>query len=829
MDALARELRHAFRSLRRSPGFTAVVVVTLGLGLGATTALFSVLYQVLLEPLPYEDPGTLARVHATAPGPRGAGIDTLNWSHPKLVSLRRAEPPFRGLAAYRSFSGNLTGGDVPERVRGELVSPGYFRLLGARSLHGRTFGPEEMSEDEAVPLAVLSHGLWLRRFGGDPGVVGRRLTLDGVQLTVVGVMPRNFEGLAGPTEVWVPLGMARSLYYAQALEERFNHWLRVVGRVDPGLEPAAVEAGTREAARQVAEEIGGPVDPDDVGAAVLPLEELRATAPLRTSLLVLLGAVGFVLLIACLNVSNLLLARTTARGRELAVRAALGAGRARILRQLVVEGLVLAAAGGGLALLAARWILDGVRAVAPASATWWGAGGLGGAGFDVHVAAVALVGALVVALGAGLGLLPGLRVAGMDPADVLRGTGRGVRPHGSSTLVGRRPWRVSVLVQTALAVVLLVGAGLMVRSQLRLQAADPGIRPEGLVTFRIEPSSDRSPEELASFKVALAGRLEAVPGVTGATEGQCTPLSGGCSVSVLTRIEGEVEFEEGERPVVGVHRVLPGHFEVLGTPILSGRDFRSSDRIGTGKVVLVNRAFARRFLPGAEPLGRRLHVAQSYFRGDSAAAIVGVVGDVAYGAPGDPVRPAVYVPSLQSPWAAGTWIVRSDVEPSTVVPAVRRAVLDVDADLPIFDVATMEERVAEATATTRFAAGLLTGFALLAGLLAAVGIYGVVAWVVGRRVRELGVRAALGAERRDLLRLAMREGLTPALGGLGLGLLVALGLTRSFRSLLFEIGSTDPATYAAVAVGLAGVCCLACFLPARRAVDLDPMTVLREE
>lgn len=829
METLLQDVRYALRALRRTPGFAAVAVVTLALGIGANVAIFSLIYAALLRPLPFPEPERLATLSFVAPRLDGTGMDTMPfWSYPKFETLRAADHPFEELAGYATFDLNLTAGD-PERLAVEVVSGGYFPLLGVRALEGRTFAPEEDATPRTHPVILLSHGLWQRRFGGDPGVMGRRIEINGVPLAVVGVLPEGFRGLTGTAEAWVPMMTAPLLTYDEQLEERWSHWHRVVGRLEPGASLERAGARLPALARAIAEAHPRPSRPTEVwDVAAAPLEAARLDAGLRTSVLVLFGAVGFVLLIGCVNVAGLLLARAAARRREVAIRLAVGAGRGRLVRQLLTESIVLALAGGAAGLLLGLWGTDALTAIAPAVA---GEGRISplvelrGLGLDLPVLGFTL--AVSVGTGVLFGLIPALQATHPSITGALHG-GDGALP---GLRASRRDVRgVLVAAEVALALMLLIGAGLMLRSFATLRGVPIGFEPDGVLAFQLDPAGSQVDMAGApAFYAELLRRIAALPGVEAAAVNRCPPLSGRCMGSFVTRLDATVFTPDAEGPFVGVHAVSADYFRTLRIPLLRGRAFDERDRRGAPLVAIVNETAARTLWPGQDPIGRRIGVGMHPWRDGATAEVVGVAGDARYGAADAPIGPDVYVSMLQGGRPSNTVMVRAAGDPRALVGPVRREVLALKPDLPIFDIATLEERVGEALAPARFGALLLALFAAVALALAAVGIYGTIAYAVAQRTREIGIRMALGAARRDVLALMVGRMLLPAAAGLLLGLGGAAALTRVLSSLLYGVGATDPATFAAVAALLAAVALLASWIPARRAARVDPMVALRNE
>jgi predicted permease len=805
LDELAQDVRYALRQLRRSPGFALVAVLTLALGIGANTAIFSVVNGVLLRPLPFREPDRLVRVFSLDEGKRAAvsPLDFADW--------RDQARSFEGLAAVNALTLNLTGGGEPERLEGASVSAALFSVLGVRPIAGRTFAPSEDAPG-APRLVLLGEPLWRRRFGADPGLVGRTVLLDGEVYTVVGIVPAASAYPAG-AEVWTPLDLS------QEARSRGARYLRVIGRLAPGTAASAAGAEMAAIARRLEEQ-----DPDHntgFGAAVVPLHQ-QIVGEVRTPLLVLLGAVGFVLLIACANVANLLLARAIGREGELAVRAALGAGRGRIVRQLLTESLLLAllgsAAGVALAAAAMRAFVAAVPDDLPRVA-------------EVGIDGTVLLATAGAALATGLlfGLAPALQASTPILVGTLKQGGRGASGHAGR----RRASDALVVAEVALAVVLLAGAGLLTRSFTRLLEVDPGFRPERVTTFTVTlpPAKYGKDAQLQAFAAALVERLARLPGAQSAAVVSGLPLSD-AGFSLSFTVDGRPAPDPGAEPSAQVRVATPAYFATMGIPLVRGRAFTERDRDGSPQVVVINREAARRFFPGEDPLGRRVQLGWTRDSVRMGGEIVGVVGDVRqFGLDAAPV-PEIYAPYDQFPLDELSAVVRStadEQDQAAVLAAVWGAVGELDRDLPVYALRTLEELVSESVARPRFYMLLLGAFAAVALLLSAVGIYGVMSYAVRQRTREIGIRVALGATGGRVLRMVLGQGLTLALAGAILGLLAALWVTRLMASLLYGVSPTDPPALAAGAVVLVAVAALACYLPARRAARADPLTAIRAD
>ena len=832
LDVARQDLRFALRTLRRTPGFTLVVVLTLAIGIGANTAIFSAVNTLLLRPLPFAEPDRLMRVSLTAPaqgsGPAGMGgmpaRDDVPWSYPKYAAFREMQPAFTDVAVYGTREFTVRGELGAERLRGEWVGGRYLATLGLVPQLGRDFAPEEDRAPGGPRVALLADGFWRSRFGGDSAVLGRALDLDGRPYTIVGVLPPGFRGLTGNADFLLPL-LSQSV---EALDHPYMHGWEMVARRKPGVSVAQAQGVVRALGARLHErfphaEVAG----ERWGAAARPLDAARVDPQVRRALLVLLGAVGLVLLIACANVANLFLVRATGRRREMAVRQAVGAGRGRLVRQLLSESLMLGVLGGAAGLVVAWWGVRLLAALDPSRALRiQQLAGIGAVGFDTIRLDVA-----AFTVNAGLALLTGL-VFGLAPAVLATrdAVGRALRGDGSaSDGRRRRRWRGRDLLssaQVALALVLLAGSGLMLRSLGNLMAVSPGVRAEGVLTLRLEPAAGAAGDSLPHFYDALLARVGAIPGVTGASITDCPPLDGMCNGTIVIPRD-RPEPAPGTAPNVGVHWVSEGWFAQLGVPLRRGRAFGPEDRVGSRGAVVVSETAARTLWPGEDPVGKPLNVGQGGYWNDT-AYVVGVVGDVRYGALEAPPQPEVYFSYRQSPMGRAMLFVRTDGDPLALLPAVRGVLRELVPASPLYDVRTLEARVADATAYARFGAVLLAAFAGIALALATLGLYGVVAYSVAQRRRELGVRSALGATRRNLVRLVVGQGAALAAVGAVVGLLGAGAATRLLQAQLYGVTPTDPLTYAAIVVVLGAAVLAASWLPARRAARVAPTEALRE-
>ncbi|HSA55038.1 MAG TPA: ABC transporter permease [Gemmatimonadaceae bacterium] len=807
--SILQDLRYALRALRRTPAFSATVLVTLALGIGANVAIFSVVHGVLLKRLPYEDPDRIVHVAHQEPG-------TL-VSEPEFVDYRRDAKAIERLAAYRSATVSLTGTNVePERITLATVSEGFFDILGARPLLGRPFIAEE-EQQRGPRVAILSYGLWQRRFGGDSAVIGRDVVLQGTPRTVVGVMPARFAFPSPDIALWLPM----RLNY-DTLWTRNNHYLEMIGRLAPGMTVTQASLELNGMARRFMTDFPEVYSPDQpLVAVVTPLPDL-VLARTRPYLTAMFGAVAFVLLIACVNVANLLLARGETRRRELAIRTAMGASRARVVRQVLTESVVFALGGGILGLGIALGGVRAVRALAPADLPRVE---------EITVAPLVLAFALAVTLGTGLlfGVVPALRGAREDAAESLKEGGK--TSSGQARGLGRAR-RALVVAELALAVVTLAGAGLMIRSLWKLQALDLGFRTERLLTMRVAPpEAQYTGGRAAPFYETLVERVRAIPGVQGAAAVYELPVADGNSMwSIL--VNGAPMGTVANSPAAMPQTVSPGYFEVMGITVLQGRGFTAADRAGAPLTVVINETMAREHWPDRSPLGGTIKMLNEQSQW---ATVVGVVRDVRSNGFLGRIPPTMYFPHAQAGQSAYyvpsamSLAIRTRGEPEGIIPAVRRIIRELEPAAPISRIRTMDQVVAESVASRRFTTQLLAGFAALALLLAGVGLYGVVSYAVTQRRFEIGVRLALGASQRQVIGLVLREGLRTAAIGAVTGLAGAIAVTRLMRSLFVDVQPADPITLASVVGILVVVALVASLVPARRASAVDPMRALRAE
>src|SRR6266540_6359454 len=818
--ALWQDLRFGARMLMKQPGFTLIAVLTLALGIGANTAIFSVVNALLLRPLPYRQPERLVKVFRTPPDPTKGMLPSI-WSYPRFEMLRDQNQSFAEVVGFNQSPYNLTGADAPEQLQMEMVSDGYFPLLGVNTIVGRSFTAED-----AGTAALLGYGLWQRRFGGDPQAVGKTIELDKQAFTIVGVLPPGFRGQSGTADVWLPMWAAPK-FVRTALTHPNDHNLQVIARLKDGVTLTAAQADMQRVSAQIEQKYPSPPDtaPGNAKVPVLePFQAAKVEPALKTSLLLLLGAVGLVLLIACANVANLLLARAVARQREFALRAALGASRLRLMRQLIAESLLLALVGGALGVLLARWGVTLLLHIRPRDNT----NPLFGTAythtfnfFTVNLDWRVLGFNFALALLTGLlfGLLPALQSSFINVNAVLKESAGFHGPRKASVR------GLLVIGEMALALLLLSGAGLMLNSLWRLQSVKLGFVPENLLQMTVY-ARDAKPE----FYEQVLARVQALPGVEAASFSRNAPLLGR-SASALIDIEGRADSNQPGQASVGFHSVSPDYFKTLGIALLRGRVFTAQDRAGAPRVALINKAAAEKFFPGEDPIGQRLrpYARPQYQTNELFVEIVGVVDNVPYERLEEGIGPDIYVSALQPTGRTPILIVRSSLDPAALTAAVRQAVLALDRNVPLTAIQTMRERAVEMTSRTRFIAVVLGLFAGLALLLAGIGIYGVMAYSVSARTREVGIRMALGAQSADVIRLILGQGLMLASIGVGIGLLASLALTRLMKGLLFGVGATDPLTFSVITLLLLGVAGLACWLPARRATKVDQLVALRYE
>jgi putative ABC transport system permease protein len=809
LESFLQDLRYGARTLRASPGFAAIAMVTLALGIGANSAIFSVANALLLKPLPFENLDRLVAVRESLPN---QGLKATAVSPADFVDWTEQQSAFEKLAAYRVRSVTLTGGGEPELLRATFVSQDFFSALQTNATQGRVLLPEE-SELGRDQVVVISHGLWQRRFAASANTLGSNITLDGRAVTIVGILPAGF-GFPFGTDVWGPLALT-----PQQREQRDTRNLYVLAQLKPGVALAQAQTEMQAVAKRI-EELH-PLTNTGIAVSVIPLRDLQSafTQPL---VLVLLGMAAFLLLIACANVASLLFARASVRSKEIALRTALGAGRWRIVRQLLAESLVLSCAGAAAGLLIARWASDYVRASIPPGVarhlTGWDRIGIDG-GVLALTLAVAFLTTLV------FGLLPALRTSRPDLNNTLKEGGR-LAAGGGRT----RVWGFLVAVEVALALVLLVGAGLTAKGFWRILRMFDSADPAGILVLQtpLPETKYKDPQRVTEFYQRVTQRMAALPGVTSVSTASNTPLNNRPNPVVELLIEGRPALQPGERQPADLVVISPGYFTTLGIPLLQGRAFTENDAVLAERVAIISETAARRYWPNEDPLGRRIK--RSGATGDAQwMTIVGVAADVKQGWFDKEIRPQVYLPDLQSPRLGMTFLLRTSADPMSLAGAARAQVLAVDPDQPIEHLQTLEQMFVEETSPFRFAAELMLAFGAIALLLAAVGVFGVLSYTVTQRTHEIGVRIALGARKRDVLRLIAGRGLLTAGVGLAAGFPVALLLSRLMASQLFGVVALDLPVLGIIALLLAGVALAASCIPTLRASRVDPMIALRSE
>ncbi len=813
MGTLMQDMRYAIRMLSKNPGFAFIAVLTLALGIGANTAIFSVVNAELLRPLPFRDSGSLVSVATANSRMHSSNGST---SYPDFMDWRSQNQVFENMAAYTGATFTLTGQVNPAHLEGASVSSDIFDLLGVSPELGRTFQPGEDEPNHHV--VVISDHLWKQQFGGDPGIIGRSITIDNDGYTVVGVMPANFRYplQREPEAIWSTLSPLNETTdnSPPMVQHRGAHFLTCIARLKPGVTLAQAQAAMDVIASSLSKQY-----PDTNKYMNVHLSSLqdRLTGSIRPALLVMMIAVGLVLLIACVNVANLLLARATTRGREIAIRTAMGAGRIRVVRQLLTESLLLAIVAGVLGAALAVWGSDVLVRWSPENLPRVG---------EIHIDGWAL------AFTAGLSLLTGI-LFGLAPA--LQSTHSNIveaLKEGSLSMTAgrsRHGLRSSlVIVEMALALILLVSAGLLIRSLIRLQEVNPGFDPHNVMTASLDlPDAKYSDPKKAEFFRELIPRLQAIPGVQSAAAVYPLPMSGD-EIRTSFQIEGRPVAKSDESHT-SIRAVTPNYFATMRIPLLQGREFTERDDASATKVLIVNQAFAQQFFPGENPIGKRILAGIANAGEPPMREIIGVVGNVKFEDLTTEFSPESYIPYGQLQFGSIAIVVRSSKDPEGLAKPIASAVQSLDKDLPTYAPKTVEQYLDGTIAVPRFNTFLLAIFAALAMVLTAVGLYGVISYTVAQRTHEIGIRMALGAQPGDMMRLVVGQGMRLALFGVGVGLVAALGLTRFLSSLLFGVSSTDPVSFAAVVAMLFAVVLLACYIPARRAMRVDPMVALRYE
>jgi putative ABC transport system permease protein len=812
MANLRQDIQFGFRMLLKSRGLAAIAIFALALGIGANTAIFSVVNTVLLRALPYPQPDRLVWFWESQPG-----LEQGPFSAADFLDYQAQNQSFQQVATVRRLSFNLTGQGAAERIPGMVATPNVFSLLGVHPILGRDFVPEEGAFG-SPRRALLTYGFWQSHFAGDRTVVGRPLTLDNQPVQIIGVLPANFRYGGTDVQLWVnPVNVVPEVFTAfpdwerTIRNNRETHYLSIIGRLKPGIALSQAQSDINNIVAHLHQQY--PVTTGH-NVQLIPLRELSA-GPVRQTLVVLLAVVGLVLLIACANVANLLLARAVARRREIAIRTVLGAGRLRIVRQLLTESMLLSLVGGALG-LALAWVL--VRLLVAASPQQLPR--VQEITLDLRV----LLFTLGVSLLTGLlfGLAPAIAATRHSLGHFLKEAGRG----GAQGLAHNRLRGVLVVAEVAFSLVLLVCAGLLGRSFVRMLEVNPGFRPDHMVTMWMNfTSANYAPKGRSTqFLDQLLPRVAALPGVEGVAISNDLPLEGDDTTTGLSDVEGRAPYARGQQPLVGVHAINPGYFQAMGIPLLRGRELLASDSANSSPVLVINQKLAETLWPGQDPLGKHCNV-----MGDKPSEVVGVVGNVLHNGLGESVSLESYHAFPQNPWSYVGLAVRTHGDPGAVYGAVRSLVAQIDPELPVHDMRPMEQVMAETMASRRLTLWLVGAFAALALMLASVGIYGVMSYAVTERLHEIGVRVALGAQRRDVLRLVVGHGMRLAAIGLLLGSMAAFFAARAMTTLLFGIRPSDPFTYIGIAMVLALAALAASYIPARRATAVDPMVALRYE
>jgi len=827
LESIAQDVRFALRTLRKSPGFTIVAVLALAIGIGGNTAIFSLVDAVRARALPYQEPERLVGLFGNV---QRTTVERRGTSYPDYADWRAQATSFVDMAAFDSLTATLFTKEEPERLTGERVSPGYFSIIGISPARGRTFRSDEDAVGNAADVVILSDGLWKRRFGSDPNIIGHTITLNTRACTVVGIMPPGFKGLTDSAEFWAPFAFQMS---ADALAQRGNRGFAPVARLKDGVSLASAQAEMDTIARRL--ETAYPQSNEKRGVEVSPLA-VELVGALRPALLMLMAAVAFVLLIACANVANLVLTRSEARRREIAVRTALGAGRGRLLRQLITESCVLTLIGAAAGILLARVAVDTLLASSPVTFPSFVVPGL-----DLRVAAFTIV--VSLACGILVGLAPGLQSRAVDLSNALKESAKGSGGRRSQQVRG-----ALVIAEVSMAVVLLIGAGLMIRSVRNLVGLDPGFNPSSVLTLRVNipraaapaapapaapsgqggtPALPPTPPPLVVQARSLVQRVRAVPGVVAATLSNDLPLDGSAG-AVFYTAEGQPPVTAQNVPRAYIHTVSPDFFATLGIPLAQGRTFADNELTQQATAIVVSDQVVKRFWPGQDAIGKRLKLGAAGSN-NPWLSIVGVVGDVKYrGLPANPTKdPDIYLPFLDRN-AIVAIAVRTTSEPTAVAGAIRSAIRAADPSITVYSVRSMDELIGAQTAQSRFIMWLMGAFAAIALSLAVIGIYGVMSYLVAQRTREIGVRLALGAAGSDILRLVVGNGARLIAVGIVIGIAATFALERLVSTLLFGVTALDAAAAIAVAV-LAAVALLACYVPALRATRVSPITALRYE
>jgi putative ABC transport system permease protein len=811
METLLQDLRYGAWMLRKNPGFTAVAALTLALGIGANTAIFSVVNAVLLRPYPYKDQDRLMWLWET----KLPEIPRLSPSPANFLDWQKQNTVFEQLEACNVRNFNLVGGANSARIRGMVITHGFLSMLGIRPRMGRDFLPDE-DRPGRNNVVILSHELWQRQFGGDPNILNQSIKLDDQPFTVIGVMPPNRGFRFQDDHLWTPIA-----FTAEQIQNRRGGILNVFGR----LKPEATLEQARSEMSAIAGRLANRYPDTNTGwnVTVDPMVE-EAVSQIKPSLLLLLGAVTFVLLIACANVANLLLARAAVRRKEIAVRTALGASRWRIVRQLLTESLLLSLAGGIIGLTLASWGLKIMMAMAD---NFWPR--IMDISLDVRI--LVFTTAITLLTGLSFGLVPALQASKPNLNEMLKDAGRGSTEGGRQQIVRS----ALVVIEVAISLVLLVGAGLVMRSFIGLQKVDPGFDPENALTVSISLTERKYPEQdrQAAFYSRLIERVSALRGVQATGAATAVPFSDahwGGHMGRGFRIEGRTGDQAGNQGGASYYSVSPNYFRAMGIPLLRGRLFTEFDTKGAPRVAIINSTMANRYFPNEDPIGKRIQLT-SMFNNDPEVyrEIVGIVGDVKSNSLAQETPPQTYEPHTQEPFPFMTLVVRTAGDPTGLNEAIRREVLQLDKEQPVFRIETLDQLIATSTGHRRFSMMLFAVFAAAAIALASVGLYGVMSYAVTQRTHEVGIRMALGAQRRDVLGLILRQGLRLTLSGIAAGLIAAWAATRLLINLLYGVSATDPLTFAGVSLLLIGIALLACYIPARRATKVDPMVALRAD
>ena len=801
MDTLLQDIRYGMRGFFKRPGFTIVALIAIALGIGANTAIFSLVNAVLLRPLPFAEPDRLIWVYGNV---RNGG-NTASVAPLDFLDFRSQNTTFEQFAASFSFPAavNLTGTGDPERLSAAVVTGNYFQALGVAPALGRTFALEN-EQPEQGQVAVLSYALWQKRFGGNPAIVGKKITLDAKSFEVIGVMAKDLT-FPATAELWVPMPFAEP-----GMKQRKAHFLRPIGRLKPGVTIAQAQADTDAIARRLEEQY--PATNTGKSLRLVTLQE-QLVGNIRPTLWILFGAVGFVLLIACANVANLLLVRAATREKEIALRTALGAGRLRIVRQMITESVLLALMGGALGALLAVW---GVELLVKLSAG--SIPSTAQVNIDLRVLGFTL--GLSALTGVLFGLAPAFRTLKLNLSESLKEGGRGA----GQTATRNRTRSVLVVIESAVAVVLLIGAGLLIRSFIQLQNTNPGFDAHNVLTMQIDLPRQKypTPEKRGNFFTELQTRVAGLSGVQSVGLISELPLTDQRNDMPFT-VEGRPPASPDQRLGADFRRINEHYFSALRIPMLRGRNFTAQEARQSAQLLVISDLLAKQVFPNEEPLGKRLVLAT----GDEPFEIIGIVGDIRHRAMERAPYSAMYWPSIQN---SGTnLVIRTQGDPASLAAAVRKEVKAIDPDQPVAAVRTMDEWVDLSVAAARYRTAVLGLLALVALVLASTGIYGVMSYSVGQRTHEIGVRMALGARRFDVLKLVVRQGMTLVVIGVALGIAGAFALTRVMASVLFGVTAKDPITFTVVGVLLATVAFVACYIPARRATKVDPLVALRYE